>query len=306
MGGFDAALASVAQMHQQGKLSAIVIMLGLDQGQESEGHDRSVIELPGHQNDLVSAFACQYGNDSAIPLICVLIHGGTLALGSAATQCDAVVDAWYPGQMGGYAIADVLLGLKNPAGRASVTSYRSTSDLPPPGEMKESAGKGVTYRYFEGEPLYPFGHGLSYSTFAYSALSTNASAQGVDGCDVLSVSVTVTNSGKVAGDEVVMLFVNHSMSATVAVPQIRLGDFERVRDVQPGQSVTVNMILTPRYHSAVYEATSPTYFQPDVNVEAGEFTIFVGGGQPQYVQGGVSMTLKVVTPQKLSACQNQD
>ena len=123
----------------------------MDQGQESEGHDRSTIELPGNQNALVTAIYNQ--NKGKVPIICVLIHGGTLALGAAADQCDAILDAWYvllilyiafyyilhsflknryPGQMGGYAIADVIYGAKNPAGRASVTYYKSTEDLPPP------------------------------------------------------------------------------------------------------------------------------------------------------------------------------
>ena len=101
-------------MQKNNQLSAIVVMLGIDQRQESEGHDRSVIELPGNQNELVSEIYAL--NNGSVPIICVLIHGGTLALRSAADQCDAVVDAWYPGQMGGYAIADVILGYKNPAG----------------------------------------------------------------------------------------------------------------------------------------------------------------------------------------------
>jgi len=208
--------------------------------------------------------------------------------------------------MGGYAIiADVIYGVKNPAGRASVTYYKSTDDLPKPGEMSEYYGKGVTYRYFTGTPLYPFGYGLSYTTFEYSGLKTNASSS-IDGCDIIQVTVTVKNTGSVSGDEVVQLYVNQTMSATVPVPQIRLADFSRVRDIAPGASQEVNLILTPRYHSAVYNKTSPTYYEPDVNIEKGDFMIYIGGGQPGYTQGVQSMKLTVATAQSLSKCSNQD
>lgn len=279
-------------------------MLGLDQGQESEGHDRKVIELPGNQNQLVSEIYKQ--NNGSVPIICVLIHGGTLALGSAADECDAIVDAWYPGQMGGYAIADVILGYKNPAGRASVTYYKATSDLPSPGQMSEYYGRGVTYRYFKGDVLFPFGHGMSYTTFSYSNLRSNASNNVIDGCDIVKITVTVKNTGKLIGDEVVQLYVNQSMSATVPVPQVRLADFERIKDLAPGDSKDVDLILTPRYHAAVYNDTSPTYYEPDVNIEKGDFMVYVGGGQPQYYDGKVSAKMTVTTAQSLSKCSNQD
>ena len=302
--GFEDAINLINNMKKNNKLSAIIVILGLDQGQESEGHDRSNIELPGHQNDLVTDI--YNNNNGSVPIICVLIHGGTLALGTAADQCDVVLDAWYPGQMGGYAIADVILGYKNPAGRASVTYYKSTSDLPQPGQMSEYYGKGVTYRYFNGDVLYPFGFGLSYTTFSYSNLKTNITNQnGIDGCDIVQVTVTVTNTGKVVGDEVVQLYVNQTDS-TVPKPNIRLADFERIKDLQPGKSQDVNLILTPRYHSVVYNSTSPTYYQPDVNIEKGDFMIYVGGGQPQYFKGSVSTKITVATAQQLTKCPNQD
>eukprot|EP00483_Globobulimina_turgida_P000546 UN00546 len=208
--------------------------------------------------------------------------------------------------MGGYAIADVILGIKNPAGRAAVTFYKSTSDLPPLGQMSEYYGKGVTYRYYKGEALYPFGHGLSYTNFTYSNLRTNASNNAMDGCAIIAVTVTVRNSGSVGGDEVVQLYVDQSASASVPVPTVRLADFERIRDLAPGATKDVNLILTPRYHAAVYNKTSPTYFQPDVNIERGDFTIYVGGGQPKYFAGAVSQKLTVSTARSLSKCANQD
>ena len=155
--------------------------------------------------------------------------------------------------------------------------------------------------------LYPFGFGLSYTSFTYSALKTNASSPSkLDGCDVIKVTVTVKNTGEVMGDEVVQLYVNHTVSASVPVPNVRLADFERVKDLAPGAQTDVDLILTPRYHSAVYSESSPSYFEPDVNVEEEEFTIFVGGGQPNYYDHGVSATLTVATPQSLSKCANQD
>eukprot|EP01084_Bolivina_argentea_P317679 550831_1 len=166
---FNNALDLINSMQKNNKLSAIIILLGLDQKQEKEGHDRTVIELPGMQNELVAVIANNSATQS-VPKICVLIHGGTMALGKAASECDAILDAWYPGQMGGYAIADAIYGIINPAGRASVTSYMSTSQLPTYGEMNEYAGNGITYRYFKGEVLYPFGYGISYTNFKYSNL----------------------------------------------------------------------------------------------------------------------------------------
>ena len=326
--GFSDALDLINTMQKNGKLTAIVVLLGLDQSHESEGHDRTTIELPGHQNDLVSTIANNTATKS-VPIVCILIHGGTLALGSAATECDAIIDAWYPGQMGGYAMADVIYGVKNPAGRAGVTSYLSTSQLPKPGmvllffvcvlitwdgdneclfcmkgEMNEYAGNGVTYRYFKGEVLYPFGYGLSYTTFKYSNLKTNVTS--AKGCDVIKVTVTVTNTGSMSGDEVVQLYVNQTMSATVPVPQIRLADFERIKDLGAGKSQDVDLILTPRYHSVVYNKTSPSYFEPDVNIEKGEFMIYVGGGQPKYFQGAVSQSITITDAAKLTDCENQD
>eukprot|EP00483_Globobulimina_turgida_P008800 UN08818 len=183
--------------------------------------------------------------------------------------------------MGGYAIADVILGIKNPAGRAAVTYYKATSDLPPFGQMSEYYGNGVTYRYFGGEPLYPFGHGLSFTNFTYSNLKTNATNNAMDGCAIIEVTVTVKNSGSVGGDEVVQLYVDQSASASVPVPNVRLADFERIKDLAPGATQDVHLILTPRYHAAVYKKTSPTYFPPDVNIEKSDFMIYVGGGQPK-------------------------
>jgi beta-glucosidase len=144
----------------------------------------------------------------------------------------AIVEAWYPGQAGGNAIADVLFGDYNPAGRLPVTFYKSVSDLPP---FEDYAMKGRTYRYFTGTPLYPFGHGLSYTTFAYRNLRTTA--QRVPASGTIGVSVDVTNSGAVAGDEVVQLYVSHPASR-VSRPIKELRGYRRVT-LNPGETRTV-------------------------------------------------------------------
>ncbi|XP_062517183.1 uncharacterized protein LOC134192460 [Corticium candelabrum] len=276
---------------------AIVVAIGLDQREESEGHDRSVIELPGYQGDLVSALRKAYMNT---PLIVVLVHGGTLGLGNVVEDADAIVDAWYPGMQGGNAVADVLFGKYNPAGRASVTYYKTTSDLPPPGMMDPYANgtnsHGLTYRFFTEEPQYSFGFGLSYTTFTYSDLKVNNSMP--KACDVIGISVTVKNTGDMNGDEVVQVYVKQP-SATVPVPQIRLADFERVT-IMKGSSMTVQLSIQPDFHSVVYSTTN--IFDGQIAVEKGPLGIYVGGGQPQFYSGHVNTTVMIQETKMLDTC----
>ena len=166
------------------------------------------------------------------PIVLVSMSGSALAIPWAAEHIPAIVQAWYPGQAAGQAIADVLFGDTNPGGRLPVTFYSSTEDLPP---FDEYAMAGRTYRYFEGEALYPFGHGLSYTSFGYANLRLNRAEIGVD--ETVTVQVDVTNSGDVTGDEVVQLYVTDVESAVVR-PQLDLRGFQRVT-LEPGQTVTV-------------------------------------------------------------------
>ena len=136
----------------------------------------------------------------------------------------AILTAWYPGQAGGQAIADVLFGDYNPAGRLPVTFYRSVADLPDFGNYDM---KGRTYRYFRGEPLYPFGHGLSYTTFEYGDLRSQP--ESTSGRDPIQVSAKVTNTGSLAGEEVVQLYVTDS-EASVPVPIRTLAGFQRMEN----------------------------------------------------------------------------
>merc|ERR1712217_803051 len=143
---------------------------------------------------------------SKAPLVCLLIHGGAVALGAAADACDAILDLWVPGQMTGFAVADVLFGDVSPAGRSPITFYASTTDLPQMGDYNEyphggvNASNGTTYRYYIGAaPTFQFGDGLSYTTFAYSKLSAPKT---VSPCDRIDLSVVVRNTGVRTSDEV--------------------------------------------------------------------------------------------------------
>jgi beta-glucosidase len=167
----------------------------------------------------------------------VNLSGSAVAMPWADEHLNAILQAWYPGQAGGTAVADVLTGAYNPAGRLPVTFYRSTDDLPP---FEDYDMVGRTYRYFEGDPLYPFGHGLSYTTFAYENLRTSASTLEAP----ITVSVDVTNTGEVMGNEVVQLYVAFPAAAGER-PIKDLRGFRRIT-LAPGETQTVTFPLTAR------------------------------------------------------------
>ncbi len=173
------------------------------------------------------------------PTVLVLLNGSALAVSWADENVPAIVEAWYPGQAAGTAIADVLFGDYNPAGRLPVTFYKSLADLPP---FEDYNMAGHTYRFFEGEPLYPFGHGLSYTTFAYSNLRTDAESIPSNG--EITVSLDVTNTGSRSGDEVVQLYVRYPNS-DVDRPIKELKGFERI-SIDPGQTKSVEFKLPAR------------------------------------------------------------
>jgi beta-glucosidase len=218
-----------------------VMFLGLTANLEGEemrvqipgfrGGDRTSIDLPASQQRLLEQVVAV-----GKPTVLVLLNGSALAVNWAQQNVPAIVEAWYPGQAGGSAIADVLFGDYNPGGRLPVTFYRSVSDLPP---FEDYSMKGRTYRYFTGTPLYPFGHGLSYTTFAYKNLRTGAPTLSSTG--TASVSVDVTNTGSRAGDEVVQLYVSHAGSK-VSRPVKELRGYQRVT-LKPGETRTVRFAL---------------------------------------------------------------
>ncbi|MGH7635540.1 MAG: glycoside hydrolase family 3 C-terminal domain-containing protein, partial [Gemmatimonadaceae bacterium] len=220
---------------------AVVLFLGLTANLEGEemrvdvpgfrGGDRTNIDLPAPQKELLERIV-KVGK----PTVLVLLSGSALAVTWAQQHVNAIVEAWYPGQAAGSAIADVLFGDYNPAGRLPVTFYRSTADLPP---FDDYAMASRTYRFFTGKPLYAFGYGLSYTTFSYSHLTT--SARTLSGSDSITVSVDVKNAGKVRGDEVAQLYVRHEKSR-VPRPRLDLRGYRRIT-LDPGQSRRVNFTL---------------------------------------------------------------
>ena len=260
----DEALAAARQA------DVVVLALGLSPRLEGEempvsipgfaGGDRVDIRMPEVQENLMKRIA-----GLRKPLVLVLLNGSPLGIGWASENVPAIVEAWYPGQAAGTALADVLFGDYNPAGRLPVTFYRSVDQLPP---FNDYAMAGRTYRYFTGEPLFPFGYGLSYTTFEYSNLQIPRVVQA--GARV-EVSVDVRNSGSKEGEEVVQLYVT-DVEASVPVPLRSLQGFKRVR-LSPGEKVNVTLTLEARQLSLIDQAGRRV-------LEPGIFEISVGGGQP--------------------------
>jgi beta-glucosidase len=202
------------------------------------------------------------------PIVLVLLSGSALAVNWADSHVAAIVQAWYPGEEGGTAIADVLFGDYNPAGRLPVTFYKSVDQLPP---FESYAMAGRTYRFFNGQPLYPFGHGLSYTKFKYSGFTV--SSPRVSPGDSVTVSATVENSGSREGDEVVQVYVT-DVAASVRVPIRSLAGIERVH-LEPGERRVVSFKIDPR-HLAVITNDGRTVVEP------GEFKVTLGGKQPGF------------------------
>jgi len=248
-----------------------------------DGGDRTDIALPAPQRRLLEALAA-----TGKPLVVVLTAGGAVELDWAKVHADAILAAWYPGQSGGVAIAETLAGRNNPAGRLPVTFYRSAKDLPP---LIDYAMKGRTYRYFEGQPVYPFGYGLSYTRFDYGAPSLSATA--LKAGQELVVEAEVDNVGDRAGDEVVQAYLIPPRAVTARARPAQgerillrtLVGFDRVT-LKPGERRKVRFTLTPRDLSQVDRAGARA-------VVPGRYTLFVGGGQPGQAAGHeVSFTIE--------------
>jgi beta-glucosidase len=255
-----------------GQADAIVLVLGLSQRLEGEempikiegfsGGDRTDIQLPAAQEKLLDAMVA-----TGKPVIVVLTSGGAIAINKAQEKAAAILLAGYGGQQGGNAVADVIFGDCNPAGRLPVTYYKSIDQIP---EFENYNMAGKTYRYFTKEPLYPFGYGLSYTTFSYSDLSLAEKA--VAG-EKITVKVKVTNTGKVEGDEVVQLYLTDE-KATTPRPVRQLEGFSRI-SLKPGESKVVEFSLEPRQFSIINKKDKRV-------IEPGYFSISVGGKQPGF------------------------
>jgi beta-glucosidase len=267
------------------KADAIVMVLGLSPRLEGEamdvpaegfrGGDRIDLGLPKPQQQLLESMLLYRK-----PVALVLLNGSAVAVNWAAEHVPAILTAWYPGEEGGSAVADVLFGNYNPAGRLPVTFYRSAADLPP---FEDYRMQGRTYRYFTGVPLFPFGHGLSYSRFSYSGLRLSSSRIRPD--ETVQVTVNVKNDGSRAGDEVVQLYVKDE-AASVPVPIRSLQGFSRV-SLAPGEQKTITFTLTPTALSVVDKDMRRV-------VEPGFFTVEVGGKQPGFRGVADARTTEVV------------
>jgi len=225
-----------------------------------KGGDRTSLDLPKPEEDLLEAVAA-----TGKPLVVVLTNGSALAVNWANDHANAILDAFYPGEEGGSAVAETLSGKNNPAGRLPVTFYKDASQLPP---FEDYAMKGRTYRYFEGTPLYPFGYGLSYTKFAYSGLTGPTDA--IQAGNTAGFDVTITNTGKKAGDEVAQLYLE--FPKVPGAPLRALRAFKRVH-LEAGAAQKVHFDLQPRDLSMVTEAGEPI-------VSEGQYKVSVGGGQP--------------------------
>ena len=236
------------------KADVIVMVSGISSDIEGEGHDRSSIELPEVQQELLAKL-----DATGKPVILVNVSGSAIGFGNVEDKYDALLQAWYGGQACGEAVADVLFGDYNPAGRLPVTFYASTDQLP---DFQDYSMQNRTYRYFKGEPLYAFGYGLSYTTFSYGDAKTAGKAKN------MTVTVPVTNTGKIDGDEVIQVYVKSLDDA--GAPIKSLAGFARV-NIAAGETKTVTIDLNKDAFSAYDEATDGLKFRP------GNYRILYGG-----------------------------
>jgi beta-glucosidase len=268
---------------------AVLGISGMLEGEEGESlaspsaGDRLDYNIPKNQIDYLRKL--KKGNDK--PVIAVITGGSPMNLATVQELADAVLLVWYPGEEGGNAVADILFGKVSPSGKLPVTFPKSLDQLPP---YEDYSMKGRTYRYMKAEPLYPFGFGLSYTTFSYSGLQMSKTK--IKKEETVTAEVTLTNTGKVTSDEVVQLYITHENMET-EVPLFALKGFQRV-SLAPGASTKLSFTLTPDKLAVVDEKGKSS-------VPAGKIRISIGGSLP----GGrseelgaakaASITIEVVT-----------
>lgn len=252
------------------RADVVVMVLGLSADIEGEqgdvsnsdaGGDKLDLHLTGLQQRMLEEVAAL-----GKPTVLVVIAGSAMNLCWAHDNVNAIIDAWYPGETGGTALAEVLFGDYSPAGRLPVTFPRRIEDVP---DIRDYAMKGRTYRYAEVGPLYPFGYGLSYASFDYSDLTLSCAS--IDSHQSVRVDVNVKNSGSVPADEVVQLYVK-DLDASCVVPLHALRGFRRIH-LEPGATQSVSFELTPHDLSLIDDAGKR-------QIEPGKFRISVGGSQP--------------------------
>jgi beta-glucosidase len=258
---------------------AVIMCMGITPRMEGEemdiqidgfrGGDRTKLGLPAVQLQLIKEIRAL-----GKPVVLVLLNGSALAVNWENENIPAIIEAWYPGQAAGQAIADVIFGDYNPAGRLPVTFYRSENDLPAFTDYNITT---QTYRYFKGEPLYPFGYGLSYTTFQYDNIKSESAGQ-----HAIKLSVNVKNTGSMAGDEVVQVYVSNKTLGG-RIPLRALKGFKRIH-LQAGESKTVEFLLN--------EDAFTIRDENNQKIVKGMYEISVGGGQPDVKIGTRSNVVK--------------
>ncbi len=248
----------------------VVIVMGLSariEGEEMKvnaegfaGGDRTRIDLPAPQEQLLERVYA-----AGKPTVLVLTNGSALAVNWADANIPAILEAWYPGEEGGTAVAEALAGDFSPAGRLPVTFYKSVDQLPP---FDEYSMANRTYRYFDGEPLYPFGFGLTYTTFAYDLAHVDHAT--ISAAGAVTISAEVKNTGRFGSDEVVQLYISHPSVA--GAPLRALEGFQRLH-LEPGEKKTVKFVLRGRDLSIVDESGKH-------RIVPGRVDVWIGGGQP--------------------------
>jgi beta-glucosidase len=254
------------------KSDVVILCLGLTadlEGEEgAEQADRPSIRLPGRQEELLNAVL-----ETGKPVVVVLINGGPVTLTEHVSGVNAILEAFYPGEEGGNAVANVLLGDANPGGRMPYTVVRDETKLPP---MINYDMEGRTYRYMKDNVLFPFGFGLSYTSFSYALKDA---PQSINTGDDIAVTVTVKNTGDAAGDAVLQIYIKDK-EASVRAPNCQLAAFRRL-NLKPGESRDVPLVIESRQLAVIREDGSCA-------LEPGAFTLSAGGIQPDEVSRSLS------------------
>lgn len=250
----------------------IIYVGGITPAQEGEGFDRDSIELPQVQTQLIEALY-----DTNKPMVMVNCSGSAIALTWEDEHLPAILQAWYPGQNGGQAVAEALFGEINPSGHLPLTFYRSTVDLP---DFRDYSMANRTYRYFNGKPLYAFGHGLSYTTFTYRNATLDSKQISSDG--IVKVSFTIENIGTLDGDDVAQVYFRH-VNSSVPQPKLALCGFSRVH-VKQGESKRITVEI-PAEQLRYWDTGKKQYV-----VEPGEYEFLIGAASDD-IRLKLSMTI---------------
>ena len=278
----------------------VIMVMGLDNVIEWEAHDRveskckdtliDALHLPGCQNEFIKEVIALNSK-----VIIVLMNGGPVSLPQEVLGDDnviAIIDAFYPGALGGTAIVDVIFGNYNPGGRMPVTVYTSIAEVPSIVDYNMTTPPGRTYRYYTGTPQFRFGYGLSYTSFEYSKLAVDLTT--VNPCDSVKVTVSVENIGKVAGDEVIQVYLAPSKrSDKPFFPNVQLIGFNRV-NIKPGESYMATFELNP-YLLSLVDEDGEHYIFP------GNYTV-LSGSQPGDDMLKATFTISGTAPVKTSIC----